>query len=160
MSSQIMKLFAVIVVLFALLVVWTTRWTVIDATALNNNPLNSRTLITALKMQRGRILAANGEVLARSVKQKKTGYWCARTRRGRCSLRPSATPTSSVASRPGWSRYRLDDLKGPQTTLNSVFGPLGGNHQRGRRRLHLPRSQGPEARAAGTGRTCRAPSSR
>ncbi len=27
----------------------------------------------------------------------------------------------------GLEKYRLDDLKGPSTTLNSVFGPLGGN---------------------------------
>ncbi len=41
MNAEIRKLFAVFVVLFGLLVVWTTRWTVLDATALNNNPLNA-----------------------------------------------------------------------------------------------------------------------
>ena len=65
MNAQIVRLFGLIVVLFALLIVWTTRWTVIDASALNTNPLNSRALIAQLRIKRGRILAANGSVLAR-----------------------------------------------------------------------------------------------
>jgi penicillin-binding protein A len=126
-SSQIMKLFAVIVVLFALLIVWTTRWTVIDATALNNNPLNSRTLITALKVQRGRILAANGEVLARSVHEKKTGFYVRLYPQGALFAQPVGYSNLERGQSAGLERYRLDDLKGPQSTLNSVFGPLGGN---------------------------------
>ncbi len=126
-----MKLFAVIVVLFALLVVWTTRWTVIDATALNNNSLNSRTLITALRVKRGRILAANGETLARSVKQKQTGFYT-RTY-PQASLFAQAVGYSNLqqGQSAGLERYRLDDLKGPSTTLDSVFGPLGGNQSVG-----------------------------
>jgi peptidoglycan glycosyltransferase len=41
-SSQIIKLFGLIVALFALLIVFTSRWTVFEATSLNNNPLNKR----------------------------------------------------------------------------------------------------------------------
>ena len=67
MNAQIIKLFGFIVVLFALLIIWTTRWTVIDATALDHNPLNSRTVILAQQIKRGRILADNGEVLAKSL---------------------------------------------------------------------------------------------
>ena len=54
----------VILVLFGLLLVFTTRWTVIDASKLDNNALNVRTLIEELKIKRGRILADNGKVLA------------------------------------------------------------------------------------------------
>jgi penicillin-binding protein A len=130
-SAQIRRLFAVIVILFALLVVWTTRWTVFDATALNNNPLNVRTLIATLKIKRGRILADNGQVLARSVKQKSTGYWL-RTYPGG-PLFSQAVGYSDLRSNQsaGLEKYRLDDLKGPQTTLNSVFGPLGGTQDVG-----------------------------
>jgi penicillin-binding protein A len=122
-----MKLFGVIVVLFALLIVWTTRWTVLDATALNNNPLNSRTLLTTLKIKRGRILAANGEVLARSVRQRKTGYWLRTYPEGPLFAQPVGYANLISRQEAGLEKYRLDDLKGPQTTLNSVFGPLGGN---------------------------------
>src|SRR5438270_1550899 len=62
-----MRLFALIVALFALLVVFTTRWAVIDSGKLNNSSLNHLTLIQELKIKRGRILADDGTVLARSV---------------------------------------------------------------------------------------------
>src|SRR6201995_245698 len=122
-----MKLFGVIVVLFALLIVWTTRWTVLDATALNNNPLNSRTLITTLKIKRGRLLAANGETLARSVRQRKTGVWLRTYPQGSLFAQPVGYANLISRQEAGLEKYRLDDLKGPQTTLNSVFGPLGGH---------------------------------
>ena len=101
MNAQIVKLFGFFVVLFALLIVFTTRWTVIDATALNNNKLNHRTIDIELKIKRGRILAANGEPLARSV-PKKGGGW---SRRDRCSPKRSATGPARPATPPG-SRSR------------------------------------------------------
>ncbi len=131
MSAQIRRLFAVIVVMFGLLVVWTTRWTVFDATALNNNSLNVRTLIATLKIKRGRILAGDGTVLAKSVKQNSTGYWLRTYPQG--PLFSQAVGYSDLRSNQsaGLEKYRLDDLKGAQTTLNSVFGPLGGNQDVG-----------------------------
>ena len=45
MSTPIVRMFGLIVLLFVLLIAWTTRWTVLDATALRNNVLNRRTLI-------------------------------------------------------------------------------------------------------------------
>jgi peptidoglycan glycosyltransferase len=126
-----MKLFAVIVVLFALLVVWTTRWTVLDATALNNNALNVRTKIAALKIKRGRIVADNGQALARSVKQKSTGYWLRTYPQGSLFAQPVGYSNLGGGQSAGLEKYRLDDLKGPPTTLNSVFGPLGGNQNLG-----------------------------
>jgi len=66
-SGPITRLFAVIVFMFALLVFFTTRWTVIDASSLQNNSLNRLTLVAELRIKRGRILANDGTVLARSV---------------------------------------------------------------------------------------------
>ena len=67
MNAPIARLFGVVILLFTLLVVWTSRWTVIDSKALQNNTLNARTLIDEEKIDRGRILADNGDVLAKSV---------------------------------------------------------------------------------------------
>src|SRR5581483_2591682 len=67
MNGPIVRVFGLIVALFALLVVFTSRWTVFDSKKLNNNALNARTLIDELKIKRGRILADNGTVLAKSV---------------------------------------------------------------------------------------------
>ena len=57
MRTPIVKLFALIVVLFALLIGWTTRWTVFEAGSLNDNNLNKRTLFAELRTHGGRILA-------------------------------------------------------------------------------------------------------
>jgi penicillin-binding protein A len=130
-SAQIMKLFAVIVVLFALLVVWTTRWTVFDATALDNNSLNARTLVATLKIKRGRLLADNGQTLAQSVKQRSSGYWLRTYPQGSLFAQPVGYSDLRSNQSAGLEKYRLDDLKGAQTTLDSVFGPLGGNQTLG-----------------------------
>ncbi len=42
MNRAIVRLFGVVIVLFALLIVFTSRWTVFQAASLNANPLNSR----------------------------------------------------------------------------------------------------------------------
>ena len=68
MNRQITKLFAVIVVLFGVLIYFTSRWTVFSATALNANVLNARPQIAQLRIKRGQILADDGTVLAKSVK--------------------------------------------------------------------------------------------
>ena len=57
MNSQITKLFAVIVLLFGVLIYFTSRWTVFSATALNANALNARPQIEQLRIKRGSILA-------------------------------------------------------------------------------------------------------
>ena len=67
MNAAIVRLFALVVLLFALLIAWTSRWSVFEATALNNNQLNARPLIDQLMIKRGRIVADDGTVLAKSV---------------------------------------------------------------------------------------------
>jgi len=130
MNAQITRLFGVIVVLFALLIVWTTRWTVLDATALNNNPLNSRTLIAELKIKRGRILAANGEVLAKSVR-KSGGEWGRAYPQGSLYAQTVGYWTGENGNAAGLEVSANKYLSVIQGGLNSVFGPLGGNQQVG-----------------------------
>ncbi len=66
MNRPISRLFTVVVVLFALLVGFTSRWTVFEAASLRDNPLNRRSLLAQEHVARGRIVAADGTVLARS----------------------------------------------------------------------------------------------
>lgn len=68
MNRPIMRLYGLVLVLFALLVAFTSRWTVFEAASLRNNPQNKRTLIKQQQIRRGSILAADGTVLARSVR--------------------------------------------------------------------------------------------
>lgn len=67
MNARIVKLFAFISVCFAVLVGFTSYWTVFDAQNLKNERVNKRPLFKAQKVQRGRILASDGTVIARSI---------------------------------------------------------------------------------------------
>jgi penicillin-binding protein A len=69
MNQPILRLFALVVLMFALLLAFTSRWTVFEASSLRNNPLNARSLLQQQRVERGRILAADGTVLARSVRR-------------------------------------------------------------------------------------------
>jgi peptidoglycan glycosyltransferase len=123
MSAQITRVFVAIVALFGLLIVFTTRWTVIDSSKLANNSLNVRTLIDEMKIKRGRILADNGMVLARSVP-------------GPAHTWNRSYPTGplfaqavgySIPARGEAAGLELADgsyLRGLQTGLNSIFGQL------------------------------------
>jgi peptidoglycan glycosyltransferase len=66
-NRQIIKLFAFIVVLFGVLVGFTSYWSVFDAKALKEKEANSRPLLEQQQIRRGRILAADGTVIAKSV---------------------------------------------------------------------------------------------
>ena len=67
MNRPILRLYGFVAVLFALLVAFTSRWTVFEASSLRGNTLNARTLLEQQRIDRGPIVAADGSVLARSL---------------------------------------------------------------------------------------------
>ena len=123
MSSQIVKLFGLIVLLFALLIIFTSRWTVFEASSLNSNPLNKRTLFDDLKIKRGRIIADDGEVLARSVPAG-GGTWSRYYPTGSLFAQPVGYLRAVFGSAAGLERSRGPALRGLQTGLSSIFGQL------------------------------------
>ena len=74
MNRPILRLYGLVVVLFALLVAFTSRWTIFDASSLRENALNRRALLEQERIQRGSILAADHTVLARSVRGREGTY--------------------------------------------------------------------------------------
>ena len=130
MNAQISRLFGLIVVLFVLLITWTTRWTVLDAGALNNNPLNQRTLVDELKIKRGRILADDDSVLAKSVPAG-GGTWGRTYPNGPQFAQTVGYSNLALRSAAGLELSRGPELRGLQTGLSSVFGQLGGSEQVG-----------------------------
>jgi penicillin-binding protein A len=66
-NRQIVKLFGLIVVLFAVLVAFTSYWSVFEAEALKEKSANKRPLLEQQQIERGKILAADGTTIARSV---------------------------------------------------------------------------------------------
>jgi peptidoglycan glycosyltransferase len=130
MNAQITRLFILIVILFALLIGWTSRWTVFDASALNNNPLNVRTLIDELRIKRGEILADDDSVLARSVKAG-DGTWDRTYPTGSLFAQAVGYSEPADGDAAGLELSRGPELRGLQTGLSSVFGQLGGTQQVG-----------------------------
>jgi penicillin-binding protein A len=63
-NKPIVRLFALVIVLFAVLVGFTSRWTVFEAEALRENPNNRRLLFEEQLIKRGLIRAADGTLLA------------------------------------------------------------------------------------------------
>jgi penicillin-binding protein A len=66
-NRQIIKLFGLIVVLFGVLAGFTSYWAVFDAQALKEKDANARPLLEQQQIERGRILTADGTVIARSI---------------------------------------------------------------------------------------------
>jgi peptidoglycan glycosyltransferase len=129
MNAPIARLFVVVVVLFAVLVGFTSRWTVFDAHALRDNPKNHRQLIEEQKIHRGLIRAGDDTVLARSLKQPDKSY--VRTYpAGR--LFSHAVGYSFVRQgRAGLERFYDDDLAGRSGELGSLLDRLSGSEQQG-----------------------------
>jgi penicillin-binding protein A len=67
MNAPIYRLFALFVLLFAVLIGFTSRWAVFGAKRLQENPRNARVVLEQQQIKRGVIRADDGEVLAGSV---------------------------------------------------------------------------------------------
>jgi penicillin-binding protein A len=132
MNRQIVKLFALIVVLFAVLIGFTSYWSVFDAHALKQKNANKRPLLEQQQIKRGRILAADGTVLARSV-AKGSGANRRYIRR---------YPEGALYGHPiGYSfvrqgdsefeKYHNDELVGNESEFGSILDQLSGRGQEG-----------------------------
>ena len=126
MNAQISRVFGLIVLLFPLLILWTTRWTVIDAKSLRNNSLNDRTLVQELRIKRGQIRADDGTILARSVREA-GGTWARTYPTGSEFAQVIGYSLPREGRAAGLELSRGEELRGLQTGLSSVFGPLTSN---------------------------------
>ncbi len=125
MNASIGRLFWLVLVLFALLVGFTSRWTVFEAQALRDNDNNRRELLAEQLIKRGVIRADGGEVLAgsRALAQKRFGR-----RYPTGALFAHAVGCTSIdRGRSGLEDYYNDPLTGRRTefigALDSLLGP-------------------------------------
>ncbi|HEY4280265.1 MAG TPA: penicillin-binding protein 2 [Conexibacter sp.] len=130
MSKPITRLFLVIVVLFALLVAWTSRWSVFGADSLRDNPDNKRPLFAALRVKRGAIKADDGTVLARSVRAS-GGTWSREYPTGSLFGHPVGYAKLISGQLSGLERSRNDELSGTTSELNSILDQLQGKRRAG-----------------------------
>jgi peptidoglycan glycosyltransferase len=134
-NQPIVRLFGVVVVMFALLLAFTSRWTIFEAKSLRDNPLNARSLLEQQRINRGRIFASNGAVLARSVRTSES--------RGSESVYTRTYPSSEEFAhaigyyfidlgRTGLERFRNATLSGQTgTNLQSILNQLQGKKRQG-----------------------------
>jgi peptidoglycan glycosyltransferase len=129
-NRPIVRLYGLVFALFAVLVAFTSRWTVFEASSLRTSSLNKRSVLEQQRIDRGEILAADGTVLARSV-------------RGAQGTFRRAYPTGSLFThavgysfvdlgQAGIERYRSPWLNG-QTggSVQSILDQLQGRKQKG-----------------------------
>ena len=131
MNQAILRLFVLLVLLFALLVAWTSRWTVFEAEALQDNALNRRTLLEEQRVRRGVIRAADGTGLARSVRNADGTY---SRRYPEAGLFAHAVGYSYTRiGQSALERERNDALVGDFGEVETLFDRLGGGTPRGAR---------------------------
>jgi len=131
-NRQIVKLFGFIVVLFAVLVGFTSYWSVFDAKSLQEEDANARPLLEQQQIRRGRILAADGTVIAKSVAKGK----------GDALRFVRRYPEGSLYGHPiGYSfvrygdsefeQFHNDTLVGEDSEFSSILDELTGRNQEG-----------------------------
>ncbi len=131
MNRPIVRLYGLVILLFALLVGFTSRWTIFQASALRENPLNHRKLLEQERIDRGSILAADGTVLARSVRGPEATYERTYPRGGEFAHAIGYSYVGTLG-RAGIELYRNAALDGQaQSDLQTILNQLQGRSDRG-----------------------------
>jgi peptidoglycan glycosyltransferase len=132
MNLRIRHLFGLLVILFGLLVGFTSYWSVFDADGLEANTANHRLLLEEQRIRRGLIFARDGTVLARN---KVTG-------RGPTRFYSRVYPTGDLFShvvgynfvergRAGMERSHNGELTGDTNEFETIFDELRGKDREG-----------------------------
>ena len=145
MNSPITKLFALVVILFGVLIAFTSRWTVFEAQALRDNPDNRRALLAEQRIRRGTIRTADGEVIARS--QRGEGKVYSRSYpQGELFGHPIGYSYTTIG-RSGVEQSANDTLTGQNDELVTAVQSLVGRSQEGSDIVTSLDSQGQRAAA-------------
>ncbi len=122
MNAPIFRLFALFVVLFAVLIGFSSRWAVFGATGLRENKHNSRVVLEEQRIKRGVIRAADGEVLAGSVPLS-DGRYARRYPTGRLFAQPVGFD-DVIFGRTGLEKEYNDALVGRKEELGRLVDSL------------------------------------
>ena len=145
MNPQIVKLFGVVLVLYALLFAFTSYWSIFDSEGLEANVANKRPLLEEQRIERGEILAADGSVIARSNPRGRGGNrtFVRTYPQGRLFGNPIGY-SFVERGRVGFELSHNDELVGEKTEFLSILDTLRGQTQEG---SDVQSSLDPEAQA-------------
>ena len=124
MNAPIVRLYALFALLFGVLVVATSWWSVFKAKELRENTANRRPLLAEERIKRGTIRSADGKVLARSVPIDKDRYG-RRYPTGDLFSHAIGYSFTSIG-RSGLEQFRNDPLSGRRTELVGAVDSLLG----------------------------------
>lgn len=133
MNARIVRLFGFIAISFAVLVGFTSQWTVFGAEDLKQQSANKRPLFKAQQIKRGRITAADGTLIARSVG----------TGQGASRQYVREYPLGGLFGHPvgynfveqgnsEFEQFHNDELTGEDSEFTTLFDELRGRKQVGR----------------------------
>jgi peptidoglycan glycosyltransferase len=132
LNTQIVQLFGLTMLLFAVLVGFTSRWSVFEQQDLEDRTANRRPLIEEQRIPRGLIKASDGTVIARSVGRG----------RGQQRTFTRTYPTGPLFShavgysfisrgRAGLERSRNDELTGKEDEFANIFSEIQSQTREG-----------------------------
>jgi peptidoglycan glycosyltransferase len=133
MNVPIRQVYGLFIVLFALLIGFTSYWAVLDAQGLEDNPNNRRALIEEQTIPRGLIFASDGKTrIAVNRRERRSGT----------TVFVREYPTNGLFSHPigysfiqngrrGLEQSRNDVLAGKENEFSSIFAGLEGRDREG-----------------------------
>ncbi|HEV2975899.1 MAG TPA: penicillin-binding protein 2 [Solirubrobacteraceae bacterium] len=135
MNRPIVRLFGVVLAMFALLLAFTSRWTVFEASSLRDDPLNARSLLEQQRIERGPVYAVDGTLLAHSVRTAESqGSEATYERRypTREEFAHAIGYYNIDLGRTGLEQFRNSTLNGQTgTNLQSILDQLQGKKRQG-----------------------------
>jgi len=131
MNAPILKLFGLVLVLFAALIGMTSYNSVINAGEYRDNPQNKRAQIAEARIQRGVIRARDGSLLARSIKQPDGIYSRRYSARAQRFAHVLGYDFALGIGRAGLERERNDALTGKKNEVTSIVDDLSGKRRVG-----------------------------
>jgi len=132
-NRQIVQLFGLTLILFAVLIGFTSRWTVFEAASLEDQTLNKRPLLEQQQVPRGLILAADGQAeLARSEPRGQGKRRTYRRRYPQGDLFGHVVGYSYIdVAEVGLEKSKNDALTGDLNEFGTIFRELQGGEREG-----------------------------
>jgi len=140
MNKPIVGLFGLVILLFGLLVAFTSRWTVFEAEALREKTANRRQLLAEERIRRGRISTRDGRAVARSARL--PGDRFVRRYPAGDVFAHAIGYSYTTIGRAGIEREYNDQLTGRRTELIGVVDSLLGEDRLGDRLATALHSEG------------------
>ena len=132
MNKQILRLFGLTVVLFGVLIAFTSRWMVFEAESLEDRTANRRPLLEEQKIPRGLILARDGSTLAQNRKLGSGSSLRYVREYPTDDLFAHAVGYSYIErGRSATERFYNDELTGNRNEFNSIIDELQGKIRSG-----------------------------